>query len=68
MKVLAKGKKILSFGISILVNPQANNPKEKTTILNCVAFDRTAHHIDDATNGGANYLHVQTTDKIQYYT
>jgi single-stranded DNA-binding protein len=68
IKVSANGKEILPFGISILVNPQANNPKEKTTILNCVAFDRTAHHIDDATNGGANSIHVQTTYKVNCYT
>jgi hypothetical protein len=68
IKVSASGKEVLPFGLSILVNPQATNPKEKSTILNCVAFDRTAHHIDDATNGGANYLHLQTTQRVNCYT
>jgi hypothetical protein len=68
MKVTASGKKVLPFGLSMLVNPQAINPKERTTILNCVAFDRTAHHIDDATNEGANYLHLQTTQRVNCYT
>jgi hypothetical protein len=68
MKVSNNGKDILPFGLSILINPQATNPKEKSTIFNFVAFDRTAHHIDDATNGGANYLHLQATPKINRYT
>jgi hypothetical protein len=68
MKVSNNGKDILPFGLSILINPQATNPKEKSTIFNFVAFDRTAHHIDDATNGGANYLHIQATPKINRYT
>jgi hypothetical protein len=68
MKVSNNGKDILPFGLSILINPQATNPKEKSTIFNFVAFDRTAHHIDDATNGGSNYLHIQATPKINRYT
>jgi hypothetical protein len=68
MKMSARGKEVLPFGLSILVNPQATNPKEKSTILNCVAFDRTARSIDDATNEGANYLHLQTTQRVNCYT
>jgi hypothetical protein len=68
MKVTANGKEILSFGLSLLINPQATNRKDKTTIFNFVAFDRTAHHVDDATNGGSNYLHLQATPKINHYT
>jgi hypothetical protein len=65
MKVSNNGKEVLPFGLSILINPQATNPKEKTTI---VAFDKTARHINDATNGGANYLHLKATPKINRYT
>jgi hypothetical protein len=61
MKVSINGEEVLPFGLSIIINHRAPNPKEKTTIFNFVAFDRTAHHIDDATNGGANYLHIQAT-------
>jgi single-stranded DNA-binding protein len=68
MKVSANGKEVLTFGLSILINHQATNPKEKTTIFNFVAFDKTARHIDDATNGGSNYLHIQSTPKINRYT
>jgi single-stranded DNA-binding protein len=68
MKVSNNGKDILPFGLSILINPQATNTKEKSTIFNFVAFDRTAHHIDDATNGGSNYLHIQATPKVNRYT
>jgi hypothetical protein len=33
-----------------------------------VAFDRTARSIDDATNEGANYIHLQTTQRVNCYT
>jgi single-stranded DNA-binding protein len=68
MKVSANGKEVLTFGLSILINHQATNPKEKTTIFNFVAFDKTGRNIDDATNGGSNYLHIQSTPKINRYT
>jgi hypothetical protein len=68
MKVANNRKNMLPFGLSIIINPQATNSKEKSTIFNFVAFDRTARHTDDAINRGANYLHVQETPKVNRYT
>jgi hypothetical protein len=68
MRTANDGKKLLSFGLSVLTDPKATDPTKKSVILECMAFGQTADYIDTAINNGANYLFMCSNLKTSRYT
>jgi hypothetical protein len=59
---------MLEFGLSLCVDPKAEDPKKRTIVINCQAFGPQAERLEKEIHGGADYAVAQLTPKGRFYT
>ncbi|MDR0742154.1 MAG: hypothetical protein LBE98_01680 [Puniceicoccales bacterium] len=62
------GTNMLEFGLSLCVDPKAEDPKRRTIVINCQAFGPQAERLEKEIQDGADYAVAQLTPKGRFYT